>query len=89
MKQPAHCKYPPLEAHLRELSAAHATLTLTFEQIESAMQSKLPQSALERPTWWDNEVHGTLSHKNAWLNARLKVAEVNLAEKWVRFVQAG
>jgi hypothetical protein len=88
MKQPAHCKYTPLEEHLRQVSAHEASLTFTFERLEQAMQSKLPQSAFERASWWNNEVRSTLTHKNAWLHAGLKVAEVNLGEKWVRFVRA-
>jgi hypothetical protein len=87
MKQPVNCKYTPFETYLRELSATQSALTLTFEQIEVAMNSLLPKSAHERLTWWDNEVHSTLSHKNAWLNAGWKVDTVNLFEKWVRFVR--
>jgi len=88
MKPPAHCKYSPLEAHLREISAAQLALTLTFEQIERSMHS-MPKSALKRISWWNNEIHSTLSHKKAWLHVGLKVDEINLAEKWVRFTQSG
>jgi hypothetical protein len=87
MKQPANCKYTPLEEHLRELSKTKTALTLSFEQIETAMHSPLPKSARERLTWWDNDVHSTLSHKFAWLHAGWKVERVDLAEKRVRFVR--
>ena len=83
----SECKYTSFEAHLSELSATQSTLTLSFEQVERAMNSKLPKSAYERFTWWNNEVNSTLSHKNAWLNAGWKVEIVNLVEKWVRFVR--
>ena len=86
MKQPKNCKYTPLKDHLRDLSATNTTLTLSFEQIETAMHSPLPKSAYARLTWWGNEVNSTLSHKNAWLHAGWKVETVDLAEKWVRFV---
>ena len=89
MKSPtAECKYTPLEARLRNFPKGQDNLTLSFEQIEQAMNSPLPKSAYVRLTWWNNEAHTGLSHKNAWLNAGLKVMEVNLTEKWVRFVRA-
>jgi hypothetical protein len=87
MKQPAYCKYTPLENHLRLLSATQSVLTLSFEQIEAAMDSGLPKSARLRLTWWDNVVHSTLSHKHAWLHAGWQVEEVNLSAKWVRFIR--
>ena len=93
MNQPANCKYTPLENHLRSLSAdltlsgSPTTLTLSFDQIEQAMQSKLPRSAYLRLTWWDNAVHSTLSHKHAWLHAGWQVEKADLSAKWVRFVR--
>jgi hypothetical protein len=87
MKPPAHCKYTPLENHLRILSATESVLTIFFEQIEMAMQSKLPKSAYLRLSWWDNAVHSTISHKHAWLHAGWQVEQVDLSGKWVRFVR--
>jgi hypothetical protein len=87
-KPTEECKYTPLEARLRDFPKGQDALTLSFEQIEQAMNSPLPKSAYIRLTWWNNKVHTGLSHKNAWLNAGLNVAEVNLLEKWVRFVCA-
>jgi hypothetical protein len=88
MKQPANCKYTPLEEHMRELSKTKTTLALSFEQIEAAMHSPLPKSARERLTWWDNEVTSTLSHKFAWLHAGWRVATVDLVKRSVRFVRS-
>jgi hypothetical protein len=85
LKQPAHCKYTPLEAWFRQMPAAQRELNLAFSQIEQVMDKPLPKSAYQRQTWWDNEVHATLSHKNAWLHAGWKVAAVELAEQKVRF----
>ncbi len=87
MNQPIICKYTALENHLRVLSATRSELTLTFEQIEMAMYSKLPRSAYIRIAWWDNVVQSTLSHKYAWLHAGWQVDEVNLSARWVRFVR--
>ncbi len=93
MKQPANCKYTPLENHLRSLSAdltlfdTQTTLTLSFDQIEQAMQSKLPKSTFLRLSWWNNAVQGKLSHKYAWLHAGWQVEKADLSAKWVRFVR--
>ena len=87
MKQPVHCKYTPLENHLRQLSATGSILTFSFEQIEIVMQSKLPKSAFLRLSWWDNAVHSTLSHKHAWLHANWQVDQIDLSGKLVRFVR--
>lgn len=88
MRQPAHCKYTPLEVYLREIPVNQNMLTLSFEQIEHAMNSPLPKSAYVRLTWWNNEIHSELSHKNAWLNAGWNVESVNLDGKWVKFIRA-
>jgi hypothetical protein len=88
ISQPAHCKYTPFEVYLREIPVNQNTLTLSFEQIERAMNNPLPKSAYERLTWWSNEIHTGLSHKNAWLNAGWNVESVDLAGKWVQFIRA-
>lgn len=87
MNQPLNCKYTPLENHLRVLSATWSELTLTFEQIEMVMHSRLPNSAYIRIAWWDNTVNSMLSHKYAWLQAGWQVEEVDLSARWVRFVR--
>ncbi len=87
MNQPINCKYTALENHLRVLSATRSELTLTFEQIELAMHSKLPNSAYTRIVWWDNAVKSKLSHKYAWLHAGWQVEKANLSARWVRFIR--
>jgi hypothetical protein len=87
MKQPAHCKYTPFETYLREVPAGQRELTLTFEQIEQVMASRLPKTAYERLTYWTNEVPAGLSHRNAWLHAGWTVSATSLSEKWVTFVR--
>ena len=76
-------KYTPLETYLRE-QAAKRQVTLTFEQIETILKSKLPNSANEL-SWWEHETEGNHVNKRAWANAGWQVAEVNFAGKWVRF----
>jgi hypothetical protein len=87
MKQPDNCKYTPLENHLRLLAATQPELTLSFEQIEAAMHSRLPKSAYDRLSWWDNVVQSTLSHKHAWLHTGWQVDKVDLSGKLVHFVR--
>jgi hypothetical protein len=87
MKQPAHCKYTPLEDHLRSLSPNQTILSFTFEKIERIMGSRLPESAYTRTTWWDNTVISTLSHKNAWLHAGFRVERIDLLGRLVRFIR--
>jgi hypothetical protein len=88
VKQPASCKYTPLESYFRSLPASQTELVLSINQIETIMQSKLPRSAYERGTWWDNEVHSTLSHKNAWLHAGWNVKSTDLEGQKIKFVRA-
>ena len=88
IKQPAHCKYTSFETYLCGIPANQTALMLSFIQIEQVMNSSLPKSAYERLTWWNNEVHAGLSHKNAWLNAGWNVEIADLAGKWVQFVRA-
>jgi hypothetical protein len=88
MRQPAHCKYTPFEVYLREIPVHQNTLTLSFEQVERAMNNPLPKSAYGRLTWWSNEIHTGLSHKNAWLNTGWNVESVDLAGKRVQFIRA-
>jgi hypothetical protein len=87
MKQTAQCKYTPLENYLRPLSANQTALTLSFEQVEQSMQSKLPKSAYLRLSWRDNVVCSRFSHKHAWLHAGWQVEMVDLSGKWVRFIR--
>jgi len=79
-------KYTPLETYLRQ-QAAKRQVTLTFEQIETILKSKLPNSANEL-SWWEHETEGNHVNKRAWANAGWQVAEVNFAGKWVRFTKS-
>ena len=80
-------KYAPLENYLRELPADQNEVTLSFEQIEEILKSKLPASAYEDERWWRHETEGNHVNKRAWANAGWQVGTVNLHEKCVRFAR--
>ena len=82
-------KYAPLEQYLRELPANQMEVTQGFEQIEKLLGSSLPASAYEDRRWWDHEKEGNHVNARAWANAGWKIDDVNVNEKWVKFVRAG
>ena len=82
-------KYTPLENYLRELPVAQKEVTLTFEQIEGILKSKLPSSAYEDRRWWDHEKEGNHVNARSWSNAGWKVESLDFNEKWVRLVRVG
>lgn len=79
-------KYAPLEQYLLNLPERGKEVQLTFEQLETILKSKLPASANEM-SWWEHETEGNHRNTRAWANAGWKVAQVNLAEKWVKLVR--
>jgi hypothetical protein len=81
-------KYTPLEKYLRDLPADQKAVTLSFEQIEAIINSRLPSSAYGYQQWWDNEKEGNHINARAWANAGWKVGSVNLAGKKASFVRA-
>jgi hypothetical protein len=81
-------KYAPLENYLRDLPANQKEVTLSFEQIETIINAKLPSSAYEYPQWWEKEKEGNHVNARAWANAGWKVEEVNFQKKWVKLVRA-
>ena len=78
-------KYAPLENYLRELPADQNEVTLSFEQIEEILKSKLPASAYEDERWWRHETDGNHVNKRAWANAGWKVGSVDFQSKQVKF----
>jgi len=81
-------KYTPLEKYLRGIPASQKEITLSFEQIEGILKSKLPSSAYEDRRWWDKAKEGNHVSARSWSNAGWKVDEVNFNEKWVRLLRA-
>ncbi len=59
-------------------------VSLTFEQVEQIINSRLPDSALQLRAWWANDRVGHY-HSILWLEAGWKVMYVNLDEKQVIF----
>jgi len=82
-------KYTPLENHLRKLPAGQNEITLSFEQIEEILKSKLPASAYEDERWWRHETEGNHVNKRAWANAGWKVESVDIQRKQAKLVRAG
>ncbi|MBI2334089.1 MAG: hypothetical protein HYU84_18335 [Chloroflexi bacterium] len=79
-------KYAQLETYLCELPSKQKAVTLSFEEIEGIIGSKLPASANEL-SWWEHETEGNHRNTRAWANAGWRVGQVHLQEKWVRFVR--
>jgi hypothetical protein len=79
-------KYMPLEKYLSELPESMGGVTLTFEQIENILASKLPASAYEDRRWWDHETEGNHRSTRAWANAGWKVESLDVNAKWVKFI---
>ena len=78
-------KYVPLETYLKELPGSAREITLTFEQIEQILASRLPSSAYEDRRWWDHETEGNHVNQRAWANAGWKIASLDVNAKWVKF----
>ena len=82
-------KYTPLENYLRNLPLTQKEVTLSFEQIEKILNSKLPSSAYEDRRWWDHEKEGNHVNKRSWSNAGWKIERLDVNKKWVKLVRAG
>lgn len=55
----------------------------SFERIESIIAAPLPDSALNRESWWTNNPN--VNYAKAWLSAGFHVASVDLENKTVQF----
>lgn len=80
-------KYTPLEKHLRELPSTQSEVRLTFEEIETILGSKLPDSAYEDDRWWNHATEGNHRNTRAWTNAGWQVREVDCKARWARFTR--
>jgi hypothetical protein len=80
-------KYTPLEEYLHALPVKQQEVTLSFEQIEGIIQTRLPSSAYGYPEWWEHETEGNHINRRAWANAGWKIEGLNLEEKWVKLVR--
>jgi hypothetical protein len=82
-------KYAPLEQYLRGLPQTQKEVTLSFEQIEGLLRSKLPSSAYGYPQWWEHETEGNHINTRAWINAGWTIKSLDLDQKWVKLVRSG
>ncbi len=80
-------KYFPLEQYLRSLPEKQTGTTLSFEQIERMIGSKLPASAYGYPQWWEHATEGNHRNARAWTNAGWKIEDLNLEQKRVKLVR--
>jgi hypothetical protein len=80
-------KYTLLEKFLGDLPQTQMEVTLTFEQIEAIIHSRLPSSAYGYPQWWKHEKEGNHVNARAWANAGWKIESLNLDQKWVTLVR--
>jgi hypothetical protein len=79
-------KYDGLAELLRRRGGGH--VTLTFEQVASAVPGGLPPSAYRHRAWWANESSGPHVHAKAWREAGWLVTTVDLAGRTVTFGRA-
>ena len=64
-------------------------VTLTFEQVASAVPGGLPPSAYRHRAWWANESNGPHVHAKASREAGWLVTTVDFAGRTVTFGRAG
>jgi hypothetical protein len=79
-------KYHPLFEHL--LFSGQGLLSMTFSEVESIIEAKLPPSAHTREEWWSNSPRGH-SQARAWMRAGYQASKVDLNGKTVTFVMDG
>ncbi len=59
-------------------------VTLTFGEIETMINARLPKTARSSRAWWSNRSSGAIQAQ-AWTAARYTMAEVDLAQEVVTF----
>ena len=68
-------KYDPLADHLR--GSGEASVSMTFDEIEHIVGTKLPPSAFKHRAWWSNNpINSVITC--AWLEAGYKTANVDM-----------
>jgi hypothetical protein len=80
-------KYTPLENYLRDLPANQNEVVLSFAQIETIINARLPSSAYEYRQWWENEKEGNHVNARAWAKAGWKIESVDFDSKQARLVR--
>lgn len=80
-------KYDDLAELLRRQGGER--VTLTFEQVASAVPDGLPPSAYRHRGWRANESNGPHVHAKAWWEAGWPVTTVDFAGRTATFSRAG
>ena len=80
-------KYEPLLQYL--LKSDQVLVTLSFRQVEEILDAPLPSSAHRYPAWWENEVSGSHTQSNAWMDAGYHTENLNLNARTVSFRKLG
>lgn len=75
-------KYQALQKFLQ--MSDRSQVTLTFDEIETLMETSLPASARTQRAWWSNRSKGALQAA-AWIGAGYLVKELDLAGEQVVF----
>lgn len=79
-------KYDPLRHYLNQLSLRR--WRATFDEIESILGFRLPDSAYKYQAWWANETEPkTHVQKSAWLKTGWRTEELDLTSRRVTFVR--
>jgi len=68
-------KYEPLKNHLK--NSGKDKIVLTYKEIESIINNKLPESAYKYKEWWSNSKH---NRGIIWMETNYKVENVKLGE---------
>jgi hypothetical protein len=76
-------KYDPLRLYLERLEVN--SKTLSYDELEMILGTKLPNSAYNHKAWWESNSK-THTQSNAWSFAGYKVVEINLG-KSIKFVK--
>jgi DNA-binding transcriptional regulator YiaG len=77
-------KYEALFTHLT--ASGDPEITLTFAEIESLLDAKLPASARRQRGWWSNRSSGGVQAA-AWMGAGYHVTAIDLAQEQVTFAK--
>ncbi|MEJ2746360.1 MAG: helix-turn-helix transcriptional regulator [Anaerolineae bacterium] len=77
-------KYEALFTHLT--ASGDSEITLTFAEIESLLDAKLPASARRQRGWWSNRSSGGVQAA-AWMGAGYHVTAIDLAQEQVTFAK--
>lgn len=70
-------KYQPLQDYLKGLPRSQGSVTLSFQEIEKLIGSRLPPSAYEHRAWWSNQAEvSNRPQAKAWREAGFEVETV-------------